>query len=45
MTDVVVLLVTTAVLVLLGVLAAHGWTADSRDPEWTGSTFAERRPR
>jgi Flp pilus assembly protein CpaB len=42
MSDLVVLLVAVAALGLLGILAAHGWTADSRDREWTGSAFAER---
>jgi hypothetical protein len=45
MTDVVLLLVVTAILALLGVLAAHGWTADSRDEEWTGPLSADRRIR
>jgi hypothetical protein len=42
MADVVVLLAVAAVLALLGVLAGHGWAADSRDPEWARPTFAPR---
>jgi hypothetical protein len=42
MADLVVLLAVAAVLALLGVLAGHGWTADSRDPEWARPTFAPR---
>jgi Flp pilus assembly protein CpaB len=45
MSDVVLLLVAAAALGLLGILAAHGWAADSRDREWTGPASAERRPR
>ena len=45
MADVVLLLVTGVILALLGVLAAHGWAAESRDQEWARSPFAERRPR
>lgn len=45
MTDVVLLLVVSAILALLGALAARGWTADSRDAEWTGSLAAERGTR
>jgi Flp pilus assembly protein CpaB len=42
MSDVVLLLVAAAVLGLLGILAAHGWVADSRDQAWTGPTFTNR---
>lgn len=45
MSDVVLLLVTGVILALLGVLAAHGWTADSRDQEWSRSPFVDRRTR
>ena len=45
MADVVLLLVTGVILALLGVLAAHGWVADSRDQEWSRTPFAERRVR
>ena len=45
MADVVLLLVTGVILALLGVLAAHGWTADSRDQEWSRSPFVDRRTR
>jgi hypothetical protein len=44
MSDVVLLLVAAAALALLGILAAQGRAADSRDQEWAGAATTSRRP-